>query len=75
MLHDIKHLMKFTNRLYGGLSKVAALLEIQRVGIFHQAGSDSLLTCSTIMKLKENYFAGSLEGYAGFFHGLGVEDG
>ncbi|PKI52323.1 probable CCR4-associated factor 1 homolog 7 [Punica granatum] len=75
VLYDIKHLMKFSNSLHGGLNKVAELLEVQRVGICHQAGSDSLLTCSTFMKLKENYFGGAPEKYAGVLYGLGVDGG
>ncbi|KAJ7009920.1 probable CCR4-associated factor 1 homolog 6 [Populus alba] len=74
-LYDIKHLMKFCNSLHGGLNKLAELLEVERVGICHQAGSDSLLTACTFRKLKENFFSGSLEKYAGVLYGLGVENG
>ncbi|XP_044463994.1 probable CCR4-associated factor 1 homolog 6 [Mangifera indica] len=74
-LYDIKHLMKFCNSLHGGLNKLAELLEVERIGICHQAGSDSLLTCCTFMKLKDNFFKGSLEKYAGVLYGLGVENG
>lgn len=73
VLYDIKHLMKFCNNLHGGLNKVAELLEVERIGTSHQAGSDSLLTCCTFMKLKENYLGGSPEKYAGVLFGLGVE--
>lgn len=72
-IYDIKHLMKFCNSLHGGLNKLAELLEVKRVGICHQAGSDSLLTASTFKKLKDNFFSGSLEKYAGVLYGLGVE--
>lgn len=74
-IYDIKHLMKFCNSLHGGLNKLAELLEVERVGICHQAGSDSLLTSCTFRKLKENFFSGSLEKYAGVLYGLGVENG
>ncbi|KAJ8755133.1 hypothetical protein K2173_018931 [Erythroxylum novogranatense] len=74
-LYDIKHLMKFCNSLHGGLNKLAELLEVERVGICHQAGSDSLLTACTFKKLKDNFFSGSLEKYAGVLYGLGVENG
>ncbi|XP_044471131.1 probable CCR4-associated factor 1 homolog 6 [Mangifera indica] len=74
ILYDIKHLMKFCNSLYGGLNKLAELLEVERIGICHQAGSDSLLTCCTFMKLKDNFFKGSPEKYAGVLYGLGVEN-
>ncbi|XP_047314666.1 probable CCR4-associated factor 1 homolog 7 [Impatiens glandulifera] len=74
VLYDIKHLMKFCNSLHGGLNKLAELLEVERVGICHQAGSDSLLTATTFRKLKENFFSGSLDMYAGVLYGLGVEN-
>ncbi|XAR50483.1 Poly(A)-specific ribonuclease [Bertholletia excelsa] len=75
VIYDIKHLMKFCNSLHGGLNKLAELLEVERVGVSHQAGSDSLLTSCTFWKLKENFFSGSLEKYAGVLYGLGVENG
>lgn len=74
-LYDIKHLMKFCNSLHGGLNKLAELLEVERIGICHQAGSDSLLTCCTFMKMKDNFFKGSPEKYAGVLYGLGLENG
>ncbi|XP_057514641.1 probable CCR4-associated factor 1 homolog 6 [Actinidia eriantha] len=75
VMYDIKHLMKFCNSLHGGLNKLAELLEVERVGVCHQAGSDSLLTACTFRKLKDNFFSGSLEKYAGVLYGLGVENG
>ncbi|KAL6563167.1 ccr4 associated factor [Orobanche minor] len=75
VLYDIKHLMKFSNSLHGGLNKLAELLEVERVGVCHQAGSDSLLTSCTFRKLKENFFSGSMERYSGVLYGLGVENG
>ncbi|KAM1178074.1 hypothetical protein ACFX2G_017848 [Malus domestica] len=74
-VYDIKHLMRFCNSLHGGLNKLAELLDVERIGISHQAGSDSLLTCSTFMKLKETFFDGSIDKYAGVLYGLGVENG
>ncbi|RWR75472.1 putative CCR4-associated factor 1 7 [Cinnamomum micranthum f. kanehirae] len=74
-VYDIKHLMKFCNSLHGGLNKLAELLEVERIGICHQAGSDSLLTSCTFKKLKESFFNGSTEKYAGVLYGLGVENG
>ncbi|KAJ6354730.1 hypothetical protein OIU77_005353 [Salix suchowensis] len=61
--------------LHGGLNKLAELLEVERIGVCHQAGSDSLLTSSTFKKLKDNFFSGSTEKYAGVLYGLGVENG
>ncbi|KAK6127858.1 hypothetical protein DH2020_038398 [Rehmannia glutinosa] len=74
VLYDIKHLMKFSNSLHGGLNKLAELLEVERVGVCHQAGSDSLLTSCTFRKLKENFFNGSMEKYSGVLYGLGIEN-
>ncbi|KAK8926639.1 hypothetical protein KSP39_PZI018028 [Platanthera zijinensis] len=74
-LYDIKHLMKFCNSLHGGLNKLAELIDVPRVGICHQAGSDSLLTSCAFRKLKKSYFNGSTERYAGVLYGLGVDFG
>ncbi|KAM3211069.1 hypothetical protein ACQJBY_064724 [Aegilops geniculata] len=74
VLYDIKHLMKYCGSLHGGLSKLGELLGVQRVGICHQAGSDSLLTLRCFKKLKEAYFRGSTENYAGVLYGL-ISDG
>ncbi|KAI3677294.1 hypothetical protein L1987_86918 [Smallanthus sonchifolius] len=73
MMYDIKHLMRFFNHLHGGLNKLAEILEVERIGTCHQAGSDSLLTLHLFKKLKERYFSGSTEKYAGVLYGLGVE--
>eukprot|EP01018_Ginkgo_biloba_P037019 Gb_19103 [translate_table: standard] len=74
-VYDIKHLMKFCNSLHGGLNRLAELLEVERIGACHQAGSDSLLTSCAFMKLKEGFFNGSTEKYAGVLYGLGLENG
>nr|DAD45207.1 TPA_asm: hypothetical protein HUJ06_003437 [Nelumbo nucifera] len=74
-VYDIKHLMKFCNSLHGGLNKLAELLEVERIGICHQAGSDSLLTSCTFRKLKEAFFNGQTEKYAGSSEAIGCEDG
>uniref|UniRef100_A0A0E0QRF9 poly(A)-specific ribonuclease n=1 Tax=Oryza rufipogon TaxID=4529 RepID=A0A0E0QRF9_ORYRU len=70
-----EHLMRFCNSLHGGLNKLAELLDVERVGICHQAGSDSLLTALSFKKLKEAYFNGLTEKYAGVLYGLGTEGG
>lgn len=73
-VYDIKYLMKFCSNLHGGLNRLAETLEVERFGSCHQAGSDSLLTSSTFLKLKEGFFNGNIEKYAGVLYGLGVED-
>jgi len=74
-VYDIKHLMKFCNSLYGGLNKLAELLDVKRIGVCHQAGSDSLLTSCAFRKLREGFFNGSTEKYAGVLYGLALEHG
>jgi CCR4-NOT transcription complex subunit 7/8 len=72
---DIKYLMKFCDNLHGGLNKLAELLDVQRIGPQHQAGSDSLLTSLTFIKLAKKFFAG-VEGaskHMGVLYGLGVD--
>lgn len=39
----------------GGLNRIADLLGIQRIGVTHQAGSDSLVTSQVYFKLKQNF--------------------
>lgn len=73
VLYDVKHLMRFCG-LHGGLNKLARLLGVERVGISHQAGSDSLVTARAFKKLKDNNFGGRVERYAGVLFGLGVDN-
>ncbi|XP_010476692.1 PREDICTED: probable CCR4-associated factor 1 homolog 2 [Camelina sativa] len=70
VVYDIKYLMGFCAPLYGGLERVADILGVKRVGISHQAGSDSLLTLRAFNKMKEMFFTGSLDRYSGFLYGL-----
>lgn len=74
-VYDIKHLMKFCNSLHGGLNKLAELLDVKRIGVCHQAGSDSLLTSCAFRKLREGFFSGSTEKYSGVLYGLGCDNG
>ncbi|XP_006665053.2 probable CCR4-associated factor 1 homolog 7 [Oryza brachyantha] len=73
--YDIKHLIKFCNSLHGGLNKLAELLDVERVGESHQAGSDSFVTSCAFWKLKDSFFGGSTEKYAGVLYGLNAENG
>ena len=73
-VYDIKHLMKFCG-LFGGLNKLAQLLDVKRTGVCHQAGSDSLLTWCAFMKLRQRFFNGSIENYTGVLYGLALDEG
>ncbi|CAL5078525.1 unnamed protein product [Urochloa decumbens] len=57
-LFDVKEMARLCPAdLRGGLDSVAAKLDVSRaVGEAHQAGSDSLLTCHTFVKMRECYF-------------------
>ncbi|KAK2078782.1 ccr4 associated factor [Prototheca wickerhamii] len=72
-VYDIKYLMKFCDNLHGGLNKLAEMLDVARIGPQHQAGSDSLLTSATFMKLAEKHFSGveGLRKHQGVLYGLG----
>jgi CCR4-NOT transcription complex subunit 7/8 len=72
-LYDIKYLMKFCDNLHGGLNRLAEVLDVERIGPCHQAGSDSLVTSRTFRKLKDGFFNGSTEKYAGVLYGLGSD--
>eukprot|EP00890_Picochlorum_soloecismus_P006411 jgi/Picsp_1/6771/NSC_04111-R1_protein len=77
MVYDIKYLMKFCNHLHGGLNKLAETLEVERIGPQHQAGSDSLLTSATFLKLADSFFqgVGGMEAHCGVLYGLGTDGG
>ncbi|DBA92152.1 hypothetical protein WJX77_001534 [Trebouxia sp. C0004] len=74
-VYDIKYLMKFCDNLHGGLNKLAEVLQVERIGPQHQAGSDSLLTSSAFVKLASSRFKGfeQLQGHKGILFGLGVD--
>ena len=77
MVYDIKYLMKFCNHLHGGLNKLAETLEVERIGPQHQAGSDSLLTSATFLKLADSFFqgVGGMEAHCGVLYGFGTDGG
>lgn len=56
-IYDIKSFAHEFQDFYegGGLNRLADLLDIKRVGIMHQAGSDSLVTSQVFFKLKTNH--------------------
>lgn len=66
--------MKFCDSLHGGLQKLAEVLDVERIGPQHQAGSDSLLTACTFFKLQKSYFSpeshiGPIEKYKNVLYG------
>lgn len=67
--------MKFCDNLHGGLSKLAETLDVARIGPQHQAGSDSLLTSATFLKLAQTFFQGvdGMEAHIGVLYGLGSD--
>ena len=74
-VYDIKYLMKFCDNLHGGLNKLAETLDVARIGPQHQAGSDSLLTSATFLRLADAYFKGvdGMEAHCGVLYGLGSD--
>ncbi|KAH8038637.1 hypothetical protein HPB51_002781 [Rhipicephalus microplus] len=76
-IYDVKYLMKSCGSLRGGLQEVAGQLQIERVGLQHQAGSDSLLTGETFFKIRKVFFQDKLDDakFCGFLYGLGASYG
>jgi len=60
-VYDVKHMTNDFSQLKGGLNKLADILEVERYGPQHQAGSDCLVTCIVFFKLKEAYFRNQLD--------------
>ncbi|CAO3643704.1 unnamed protein product [Cunninghamella blakesleeana] len=71
-VYDIKYLMKSCKNLKGGLQDIADDLQVARIGPQHQAGSDSLLTCTTFFKMKQVFFEDNIDDqkYLGYLYGL-----
>jgi CCR4-NOT transcription complex subunit 7/8 len=71
-IYDVKYLMKSCKNLKGGLQEVADILKLERVGVQHQAGSDSFITGSSFFKIKEEFFDDTIddEKYCGNLFGL-----
>ncbi|KAF9332271.1 CCR4-NOT transcription complex subunit 7 [Linnemannia elongata] len=72
-IYDIKYLMKSCKNLKGGLQDLANDLQVVRIGAQHQAGSDSLLTCSAFFKMRQIFFDDTIDDskYLGYLYGLG----
>lgn len=73
-IYDIKYMMTSVEGLYGGLNTLADLLQIERIGPVHQAGSDSLLTAQTFFALITKHFSGICDDskFKGELFGLGT---
>jgi CCR4-NOT transcription complex subunit 7/8 len=59
-IYDIKFMTSLLDGHYGGLQKLADDLGCRRIGVEHQAGSDSLLTMSTYFALVKAKFTNTL---------------
>lgn len=72
-IYDVKYLMKSCKSLKGGLQEVSEILELERIGPQHQAGSDSLLTGAAFFKMREMFFEDNIDNnkYCGHLFGLG----
>jgi CCR4-NOT transcription complex subunit 7/8 len=55
-IYDIKYMTSLCDGHFGGLQKLADALKCQRIGVEHQAGSDSLLTMTTYFALARAKF-------------------
>eukprot|EP00826_Nyctotherus_ovalis_P038304 TRINITY_DN3582_c0_g1_i3.p1 TRINITY_DN3582_c0_g1~~TRINITY_DN3582_c0_g1_i3.p1 ORF type:complete len:376 (+),score=76.39 TRINITY_DN3582_c0_g1_i3:135-1130(+) len=72
--YDIKCLLKDSTITSGGLSKIASSFGIKRVGIQHQAGSDSVVTAKLFFKLKQQLFQDHIDAkYHNVLYGLDEE--
>ena len=55
--YDIKYMIQKFDYLRGGLNRLAEEMEVSRQGPVHQAGSDSLVTLATYIKVRDRLFS------------------
>ena len=73
--YDVRMLVKdIDNYFYGGLSRLIASLDIERKGINHQAGSDSIATIEAFHKLikDETISKNKLKQFKNVLYGIGI---
>ncbi|GAA5805913.1 hypothetical protein HPULCUR_011439 [Helicostylum pulchrum] len=73
LLDDVKWISFHScKNLKGGLQDIADDLQVPRIGPQHQAGSDSLLTCTTFFKMRQMFFEDRIDDqkYLGYLYGL-----
>lgn len=71
--YDIRYLVRYTDNFRGSLSKLGQELNINRIGIQHQAGSDSIVTSEVFFKLKSDFLTEDLiKGDKNVLFGLGL---
>ena len=71
--YDIRMLVKGYQNMQGGLNRLAEQLKVQRLGMIHQAGSDSMLTLDVFFKLIQGGYISDikLKELKNILHGIG----
>ena len=71
--YDIRMLVKGYQNMQGGLNRLAEQLNVQRLGMIHQAGSDSMLTLDIFFKLIQGGYINDnkLNDLKNILHGIG----
>ena len=72
--YDIRMLVKGYQNMQGGLNRLAEQLNVQRLGMIHQAGSDSMLTLDVYFKLIQGGYIdkNKLKDLKNVLHGIGA---
>jgi len=71
-VYDVKYMARFCEGLMDGelgLERLSKILEVERLGRAHQAGSDSLLTAGVFLRMKIVY-GFEEECFKGFLYGI-----